>query len=68
LKAKLGNNYFSSKENAFVSLWRTYNACQFVEDEGELSIHAMVSLYFVDAIFAGDILFYKGKDGKAVRK
>lgn len=46
LKAFLGPHYRWSDEPVFQALWRSYNQCQFVEDEG-------------------DVLFYRGKDGRA---
>lgn len=34
LKKTIGDNYLSSNEPVFRELWRSYNQCQFVEDEG----------------------------------
>ena len=36
LKVKLGSHYSSTDENVFVSLWKNFRACRFVEDEGEV--------------------------------
>ncbi|GAA6003524.1 hypothetical protein JCM10207_000374 [Rhodosporidiobolus poonsookiae] len=36
LKALLGPHYNSTDENAFVSLWRTYRRCRYVDDEGDV--------------------------------
>ncbi|PLW07902.1 hypothetical protein PCANC_13792 [Puccinia coronata f. sp. avenae] len=36
LKAKLGPHYHQTDENAWVSLWKVYNQCRFVEDEGDV--------------------------------
>ena len=34
LKAFIGDHYHVSNESVFPALWRTYNECQFVDDEG----------------------------------
>jgi len=34
LKAFLGEHYESDDTPAFKALWRSYNSCQFVEDDG----------------------------------
>jgi len=34
LKAFLGEHYVSDDTPAFKALWRSYNSCQFVEDDG----------------------------------
>lgn len=36
LKAKLGSHYHHSDENPWKSLWKCYNECRFVEDEGDV--------------------------------
>lgn len=36
LKAFLGEHYVSDETPAFKALWRNYNFCQFVEDEGDV--------------------------------
>jgi hypothetical protein len=36
LKAFLGPHYRWSDEPVFQALWRSYNQCQFVEDEGDV--------------------------------
>ncbi|KAH8929558.1 hypothetical protein BT69DRAFT_1345739 [Atractiella rhizophila] len=36
LKKRLGPYYQKSEENYWVSLWKSYNACKFVEDEGDV--------------------------------
>ncbi|EJC99603.1 uncharacterized protein FOMMEDRAFT_92933 [Fomitiporia mediterranea MF3/22] len=36
LKRILGTHYHRSEEPVFSALWRTYNQCQFVEDEGDI--------------------------------
>ncbi|KAJ3567932.1 hypothetical protein NP233_g6046 [Leucocoprinus birnbaumii] len=49
LKAFLGEDYMTDETPAFKALWRNYNSCQFVEDEG-------------------DVLFYRDRKGRAVRR
>jgi omega-6 fatty acid desaturase (delta-12 desaturase) len=36
LKKVLGEHYAYTDENCFVSLWKNYRACRFVDDEGEV--------------------------------
>jgi len=36
LKAKLGPHYLQTDENAWVSLWKSFNECRFVEDDGDV--------------------------------
>jgi len=36
LKAKLGPHYLQTDENAWVSLWKVFNECRFVEDDGDV--------------------------------
>ncbi|ORY81298.1 delta-12-fatty acid desaturase [Leucosporidium creatinivorum] len=36
LKEFLGEHYVSTDENMWVSLWKSYRQCRFVEDEGEV--------------------------------
>lgn len=36
LKELLGEHYSSTDENMFVSLWKNWKSCRFVEDEGEV--------------------------------
>jgi len=34
LKSFLGEHYHATDENMFVSLWKSYKQCRYVEDEG----------------------------------
>ncbi|TFY62177.1 hypothetical protein EVG20_g6797 [Dentipellis fragilis] len=36
LRSFLGAYYLVSEEPAFKALWRSYNECQFVDDEGDI--------------------------------
>ncbi|KAI9626409.1 hypothetical protein H4Q26_017872 [Puccinia striiformis f. sp. tritici PST-130] len=36
IKEKLGKHYHQTDENAWLSLWKVYNQCRFVEDEGDV--------------------------------
>lgn len=36
LKNKLGDHYMSTDENFWLSLWKSYTQCRFVEDEGDV--------------------------------
>ncbi|KAG0150931.1 hypothetical protein CROQUDRAFT_651783 [Cronartium quercuum f. sp. fusiforme G11] len=36
LKEKLGHHYMQTDENFWVSLWKSYRLCRFVEDEGDV--------------------------------
>jgi hypothetical protein len=44
LKIFIGNQYVYSDKPVFSALWDSYNACQFVEDEGE-TFYQVVSIF-----------------------
>ncbi|KAI0036033.1 delta 12 fatty acid epoxygenase [Vararia minispora EC-137] len=61
LRAFLGEHYRFSDAPVFKQLWKTYNDCQFVEDQGELSLYYPgVGLM---PLLVGDILFYRDRHG-----
>lgn len=70
LKAFIGEYYVSDDTPAFKALWRNYNFCQFVEDEGMLS--SLFGGYTGDIdrirILTGDVLFYRNRQGQAARR
>lgn len=55
----------SHEEYWIPNLWRSFQDCQFVEDEGEVLVVAkFLFLMFIAPI--GQILFYKDKNGEAL--
>jgi omega-6 fatty acid desaturase (delta-12 desaturase) len=72
LKAFIGEHYYSDETSAFKALWRNYNFCQFVEDEGKEPISCrrvgMVDVDDPSHLAAGDVLFYRNRKGQAARR
>lgn len=66
LKAFIGEHYHASEEPVFPALWRTYNECQFVDDEGNVrSFSMLISLADIWQFQStGDVLFYKNRKGQ----
>jgi len=71
LRELLGEHYIYSNAPAYKTLWENYSFCRFVEDEG-LSLGYIGTRQFLtsDALFcvSGDVVFYKNKQGQAVRR
>ena len=58
LRAFIGEHYAYSEKPIFEALWESYNRCQFVEDECELSIDLSVGYFcMIILLFACPSLF-----------
>lgn len=63
LKCALSQEYRSSSEPVFKCLWKNFNSCQFVEDEG-MGFVILTSLIVANRDRTEDILYYKDRRGR----
>lgn len=68
LKKFIGDHYVYYDTPIFKALWKTYNECQFVDNEGKLI--PLFSLYnrLACLFYSGDVLFYRNKRGHVARR